>query len=55
MRRAENSVSNIMMSTGYAKFTVYQVVAAFDAEDRVQRSRPDPAVIEREPMHSLLG
>ena len=39
MRRAGNSVSDIIKSTGYAKLTVYRVVAAFDAEGKVQRSQ----------------
>ena len=42
MRRAGNSVSDIIKSTGYAKSTVYRVVAAFDAEGKVQRSRHSP-------------
>ena len=39
LRRAGSSVSDIIKSTGYAKSTVYRVVAAFDAECKVQRSR----------------
>ena len=42
MRRAGNSVSDIIKSTGYAKSTVYRVVAAFDAAGKVQRSRLSP-------------
>ena len=42
MRRAGNSVPDIIKSTGYAKSTVYRVVAAFDAEGKVQRSRHSP-------------
>ena len=38
LRRAGSSVSDIIKSTGYAKSTVYRVVAAFDAEGKVQRS-----------------
>ena len=42
LRRAGSSVSHIIKSTGYAKSTVYRVVAAFDAEGKVQRSRHSP-------------
>ena len=42
LRRAGRSVSDIIKSTGYAKSTVYRVVAAFDAEGKVQRSRHSP-------------
>ena len=42
IRRAKNSVSDIIKSTGYAKSTVYRVIAAFDAEGKVQRSRHSP-------------
>ena len=42
MRCTGNSVSDIIKSTGYAKLTVYRVVAAFDAEGKVQRSRHSP-------------
>lgn len=42
LRRAGSSVSDIIKSTGYAKSTVYRVVAAFDAEGKVQRSRHSP-------------
>ena len=42
MRCAWNSVSDINKSTGYAKSTVYRVVAAFDAEGEVQRNRYSP-------------
>ena len=42
LRRAGNFVSDIIKSTGYAKSTVYRVAAAFDAEDKVQRSRLSP-------------
>ena len=39
MRRAGNSVSDIIKSTGYAKLTVYRVVVAFNDDGKVQRSR----------------
>ena len=42
MRRAGNSPSDIVKSTGYAKTTVYRVVANFDAEGKVERSRHSP-------------
>ena len=42
LRRAGSSVSDIIMSTGYARSTIYRVVAAFDAEGKVQRSRHSP-------------
>ena len=42
MRRVGNSVSDIIKSTGYAKSTVYRVVAAFDTEGNVQRNRLSP-------------
>ena len=42
MRHAGNSVSDIIKNTGYAKSIVYRVVAAFDAEGKVQRSRHSP-------------
>ena len=35
-------VSDIIKSNVYAKSTVYRVVAAFDAEGKVQRSRHSP-------------
>ena len=38
LRLAGSSVSDIIKSTGYAKSTVYRVVAAFYAEGKVQRS-----------------
>ena len=40
--RAGSSVSDIIKSTGYAKSSIYRVVAAFDAEGKVQRSRLSP-------------
>ena len=49
MKRAGSSVSDSIKSTGYAKSTVYRVVSAFREVDTV------PAVIEREPKHSLMG
>ena len=42
MRRAGNSFSDIIKSTGYAKSSVYRVDSAFDAEGKVQRSRHSP-------------
>ena len=42
MIRAENSVPDILKSTGYVKSTIYRVVAAFDAQSKVQRSRRSP-------------
>ena len=38
MRRAGNSVSDIIRSTSYAKSTIYRVVAAFDAEGKSTQS-----------------
>ena len=54
MRRVVNSVSDIIKSTDFAKSTVYRVVATFDAEVKVQRSRHSENQNEREPKHSLL-
>ena len=44
LRRAGSFVSDIIKSTGYAKSTVcvYRVVADFDVEGKVQRSRHSP-------------
>ena len=42
MRRAGNSVSDIIKSTGFAISTVNRVVAAFGAESKVQRVRHSP-------------
>ena len=42
MRLAVSSPSDIIKSTGYAKTRVYRVVAKFDAEDKVERSRHSP-------------
>lgn len=42
MRRAGNSVSDIIKSTGYAKSTVYRVATAFDDEGKVERSQHCP-------------
>ena len=42
LRRAGNSPSDIIKSTGYAKTTVYWVLAKLDAEGKVQRSCHSP-------------
>ena len=56
MRRAGSSVSDIIKSTGYAISTVNRVVSDFDVEGKVPREGDTvPAVIEREPKHSLVG
>ena len=55
MRRAGNSVSDIIKSTGYAKSTVYRVVAAFDAEGKVQRSWHSPRSDQKRTKTFLAG
>ena len=42
LRRTGSSVLDIIKSTGNAKLTVYRVVASFEAEGKVQRSRHSP-------------
>ena len=55
LRRAGSSVSDIIKSTGYAKSTVYRVVAAFDAEGTVQRSRHSPRSDQKRTKTFLAG
>ena len=54
MRGAGNSVSDIIKITGFAKSTVYRVVAAFDAESKVQRSQHS-ACSDRKRTQTLLA
>ncbi|KAF2362962.1 Homeobox domain-like [Trinorchestia longiramus] len=55
LRRAGNSVSDIIKSTGYAKSTVYRIVSAFDAKGKVQRSRHSPCSDRKRTKTFLAG
>ena len=55
LRRAGRFVSDIIKSTGYAKSTVYRVVASFDAKGKVQRSRHSPRSDRKRTKTFLVG